>query len=356
MKTGAWLRGGRGKIAGMVAQKSSDGKGTILRELVTPSNPKTEGQMATRLAFGTVTQAAALMLPIIGQTFKGMSNETLNRRRFVSLNVPILQAEAISQQAGNTPAGYFRGKSSSALIPNPYIVSEGSLILPEQMIVSYNAENRNIQSVNMLNDYSFTFTVGGYYSPATVLSSILGLEVNQQVTLVGIFTTNGEAVDYVAKDSADYVRTAAMRAWRLNLKADAPAFQYTEGMTAEALIAAVMAGVDREKTADELYNQLAASFDVEQTQLRLDLSYVDMIDQETAGYNFVAFAIILSQLENGVWDYSRSQMVIKPSYGSNALNNNEYYGLTYNNALIDFLGSEAASKLYTRKGGLINTI
>lgn len=353
MKTGAWLRGGRGKIAGMVAQKSSDGKGTVLRELVTPSNPQTVDQMATRIAFGTVTQAAALMLPIIGQTFKGQSDEKLNRRRFVALNVPMLKAEALSQQAGNAAKGYFRGKSSSALIPNGYIISEGNLGLSSVMVPRI--EEGEIITDNLSN-FPFTLTPNEYYSPASVLASILGMENTQQLTLVGIFTTNGETVSYIAVDSGDFVRDSVMRAWRLNLKQDAPAFQFTAEMTEEQLKTAVAAGIDQEKTSPELYSALVGGIEKNGNNVIIDYSYMELLKQDTEDYSLVAAACILSQLVNGVWDYSKSTMVLLPSSGDNALINDSYYGLTFNNALIDYLGSAAASKLYTRKGGTINTI
>ena len=353
MKTGAWLRGGRGKIAGMVAQKSSDGKGTVLRELVTPSNPQTVDQMATRLAFGTVTQAAALMLPIIGQTFKGQADEKMNRRRFVALNVPILKAEALSQQAGNAAAGYFRGKSSVSLIPNNYKISEGNLVLPPQLVCS--KEGGAVITPN-LNTYEFPLTAGEYYSPATILASIFGIEVAQQITLVGIFTQDGENVDYIAKDSGDYVRFSAMRAWRVNLKQDAAAFQFTAQTTSEQLATAVIAGIDQSKTSPEFTSALLSAIELVDGKVSIDYNFMEILNTGVEDYHFVGGGCILSELNNGVWDYSTTSLLCIGSDGNATLDNDNFYGLTFNDALIDYLGSEAASKLYTRKGGIINNI
>ena len=353
MKTGAWLRGGRGKIAGMVAQKSSDGKGTVLRELVTPANPQTVDQMATRLAFGTVTQAASILLPIIGQTFKAQPNETLNRRRFVALNVPLLKAEAISQQAGGEINGCFRGKSSSALVPNSYIISEGSLVLPEPLRCYIES---NAVASPSLDGVTFHFTVGEYYDPATVLASILQIENAQQITLVGLFTADGEVVNYIATESGDYIRDAAMRAWRLNLKQGATPFQFVQGMTSAQVQDALLAGIDQAKTSPELTSALISAATLTSTDLVIGYSLVELMQRNTGGNSLVAAGIILSELSGGAWDYSTTQMAYLKSSGSASLDEDAYHGLSFNNALIDYLGSQAASRLYTRKGGSINNI
>lgn len=47
-KTGFWLHGATGKLAGATMSKGANGE-TIMREVVTPKNPKTEGQSIQRI-------------------------------------------------------------------------------------------------------------------------------------------------------------------------------------------------------------------------------------------------------------------------------------------------------------------
>ena len=47
MKTGFWLKGGKGKLAGAtVYQQNGE---TVMREVVSPTNPKTEKQIIQRI-------------------------------------------------------------------------------------------------------------------------------------------------------------------------------------------------------------------------------------------------------------------------------------------------------------------
>ena len=59
-KTGIWLRGARGKLAGNVLFKGENA--AIIRENVTPRNPQSAKQMLQRVAFATVSQAAKFIL------------------------------------------------------------------------------------------------------------------------------------------------------------------------------------------------------------------------------------------------------------------------------------------------------
>lgn len=353
MKTGAWLRGGRGKIAGMVAQKSSDGKGTVLRELVKPSNPQTIDQMATRLAFGTVTQAAALMLPIIGQTFRGQGDEKLNRRRFVALNTPFLKAEALSQRAGNALAGIFRGKSSSALIPNAYRISEGSLAMPVTL-----TPVAGQGAVGLPDGQSFQFEVGETYEPAAVLAKMYGITKDVQITICGIYIIRGTAgVNYYASAGSDFVRDSVFAARRLVFNSDAETFVFTAQMTQEQLVAALLKGINREKSSDSIYEAISENMSLSDEHELTIISGLD-VGMESAIEDGVQVCLgcFISKLTEQGWDYSNSSMVFATPVGSIVDTNDNWYGLTFENALVDYLGSDAASKLYTRKGGLINDI
>lgn len=355
MKTGAWLRGGRGKIAGMVAQKSSDGKGTVLRELVTPSNPQTVDQMATRLAFGTVTQAAALMLPIIGQTFISTADEKMNRRRFVALNVPILKAAALSQQSGGNARGSFRSKASKSLIPNAYRVSEGTLALPAA-VTPYIDDNNII--TDDVSERPFQLVNGKVYNPANILASIIGFGKEYQLTFIGCYTANGaDGIETLNETTGDFVRKSLFAGYRVNLVPNAEPFTFNEQMSEQEVITALLKGFDTEKTTAEFISSFVSRLNLSgdfkiTVNLRLPGVFDPIISSDE--YTLAAAASIVSRLVNGKWDYSNSTMVCLPMDGEMLVSNDKYAGMKFNNALVEYLGPEAASKLFTRKGGLIN--
>ena len=369
MKTGAWLRGGRGKIAGMVAQKSSDGKGTVLRELVIPKNPQSVDQMATRLAFGTVTQAAGLMLPIIGQSFEGQASENKNRQRFVQLNNPILRAIAKQQanQGLTAMAGSFRGKSSNSLQPNPYRISEGSLAQPESIRV-YLDTNGELTSES-LGTFNESLIVGQKYSPLKIFSTILGLSPKNQVTIVAISTANGAPVYYDSKSNVndDYIRGYGFTALRLVFKDNAEDFiAPTEQQGSDTIKAALMAAVDRDKTSDTILywledNLLFQWVDGNRLIISVDSCFADImpdyLENISGDYTLVAEGIFISRLVEGQWRYSSCTMACKDRSGDTGdENNNNWYGFVFDSALIDYIGLQAASTLYTRKGGDVNVI
>lgn len=128
-KAGFWMQGAKGKMAGAVFQKGK--KGTVQRVNVTPKNPKTNLQMAQRIIFATVTQAAKYMYPIISHSFEGVAAGADSRQAFIKENVSNLRKYAAYDFENNTgfdeSQAYFTTKKVSALIPNKYIVSKGSL-------------------------------------------------------------------------------------------------------------------------------------------------------------------------------------------------------------------------------------
>lgn len=124
------LYGAKGKVGNVVAQKGAYG-GTILREYVKPSNPKTAKQNAQRIVFATVVQAAQKLKPLVDHAFENVPYGVRSINRFSQLNLKMLRnAAAVDFEEGNKASeslGFYTTKGISALIPNRYIVSQGSL-------------------------------------------------------------------------------------------------------------------------------------------------------------------------------------------------------------------------------------
>ena len=96
-KAGIILRGARGKIGDIVAQKGSRG-GTIIRERVTPKTSKSRRATAQKVIFTTVTQAAAAMASLIDHSFQGRSAE-MSRQEFIRTNLNTMRALAANDFA-----------------------------------------------------------------------------------------------------------------------------------------------------------------------------------------------------------------------------------------------------------------
>lgn len=132
-KTNFYLYGAKGKVGNVVAQKAPAG-GTMLRAYVVPRNPRTSKQIAQRIIFATIAQAARVLKPLINHSFEGVSYGTKSVNRFRALNLKKLRTLAAKDFAETPKAAdaqcFFTTQGIRSIIPNQYIVSSGSLSAP----------------------------------------------------------------------------------------------------------------------------------------------------------------------------------------------------------------------------------
>lgn len=83
-QSGFWLRGAKGKYAGAVLQKAAGGR-TIMRENVTPANPRTEQQVTQRTKFKLMSQLSSALKNSIAIPRDGALSP---RNVFQKLNFP----------------------------------------------------------------------------------------------------------------------------------------------------------------------------------------------------------------------------------------------------------------------------
>ena len=128
MKTGFWLKGGKGKLAGAtVYQQNGE---TVMREVVSPTNPKTEKQIIQRIVMHTVMQSYSKMKDICDHSFEGLKKGQPTMAYFMSQNVGFLRQKVAEQQAQGVAfdAMYnFVPLGLKGFTPNQYQVSMGSL-------------------------------------------------------------------------------------------------------------------------------------------------------------------------------------------------------------------------------------
>lgn len=131
-KAGFWLRGAKGKLAGAVAQKGQNG--TILREIVTPKNPKTEKQIYQRAIMATVMKAYSAGKDIFDHSIQGLERGAKTQQYFIARNAKLLRS-LISSELAQVHAGTLQAAEavncavapkSLYAVPGAYMISEGT--------------------------------------------------------------------------------------------------------------------------------------------------------------------------------------------------------------------------------------
>lgn len=128
MKTGFWLRGGNGKLAGAtVYQQNGE---TVMREVVTPANPKTNAQLLQRIIMHTVMSSYAKMKAITDHSFEGVKKGADTMSFYIKQNVALARQKVQEQQAAGTEAYdmyNYVPLGVRGFTPNQYLVAMGSL-------------------------------------------------------------------------------------------------------------------------------------------------------------------------------------------------------------------------------------
>ena len=129
-KVGFWLKGSTGKLAGTTLYKGANGE-TIQREIVSPSNPKTQAQNIQRIVMSTVGAAYSVMKAICDHSFEGTKKGQETMALFMSENIQKCRAAIEEMQSQGVaflnmysfvPVGM-----KHAFAPNQYLVAMGSL-------------------------------------------------------------------------------------------------------------------------------------------------------------------------------------------------------------------------------------
>lgn len=395
-KTGIWLRGARGKLAGNVLFKGENA--TIIRENVTPRNPQSAQQMLQRVAFATVSQAAKFMLPVIGQTFQGAGNEKENRRQFIKENVNKLR-RAFDRYNGVTAgtAPLFpdytaaNPKGIAVLVPNRYVMSRGQLTLPQMWRPDVNVNPLTSEATFKAAEHqpnnTQSYNYGEALNPLDLLTALTGLTLGQQLTISAICTVDGSNVADFNEEYPDFARYTNFASKRLVVINDEDAaadasINISADTTEEQIWAAVKSLIDLEKSDDRLVaffedyiiSTIKISAAAEGSTKR-SITYGFEVTDEDPGFDYIetltdeqyfhkigvtrvaGISVILSEPNGGAWMYSSSEMAVLPKLGNVVTSNNKYYGYDYLNAYKTYVKqADNSSQLYTRRGGLDNSV
>lgn len=325
------LEGSTGKVGSLVVQRRKGS--TILKEYVKPSNPKTQRQIAQRIIFATVQQAAKFMKPIVDHSFEGLSVGQDSINRFAKINLNRLRGYSAVDFERTTSAAdsncFMTTKSISALVPNKYIVSQGSLQLNEAS-KNYIYANAGVNRIKPFNtdetiDYAEQVTLGN------VLNKLFGItKAGQQITKCYILCNNiNNAYVFNNDPTAPGFVIAGSRflAMRLVVSATANLSLDVSTMTDTQIKAAILAAFDDAKSDATMLSWIEDAIDVDGPDLSLGSG--ETVDALLDTNEFIAAeCTILSELSGSTWRRSNSEMTLlnPPTDSAN-------YGLYWNTAI-----------------------
>lgn len=353
------LQGTTGKVGTLVVQRRK-GK-TILKEYVIPSNPKTASQIAQRIIFATVQQAAKFMKPIVDHSFEGVSRGADTLNRFAKVNLERMRAYSaldFAQKPSYAEARCFMTtKGISALIPNKYIMAQGSLVLNP---VSNNRID-TVGGVKVVYPFSNANEVNVTYSGTTlgdVLKALFGFtQAGQQLTKCFIICRSGVTYDIyeyggVPTVPGTVIPSFKFLAVRLVVSETANLSQVVTEMNETALKTAIMGAFDIEKSDSTLKTLISNAISFEQGIVSLNFAE-DIVTAYQLGGFTAAECTILSQMYGADWLRSNAEMslVDVPSPDNN-------YGLTWYEAQKAWVekSNNADTERFLNEGGESNQV
>lgn len=228
-KAGFWLNGARGKLAGASLSKRVNGA-TIMREIVTPKNPKTNGQLYQRMIMATVMKAYASCKEIFDHSHQGYSKGSENQRRFLSNNAKILRS-LLAADLASTPMGInariVAPKVSAPVFFNGLKISEGSYPMTPFIVLnndSYGfaqpAENETIAQyatrVGLKAGDIYTFIV--YHANDNSLFNLAGLGTD--AALANVYESSVSIARFIIKEGLESKTDVLTDSSHLSLIAD----------------------------------------------------------------------------------------------------------------------------------------
>lgn len=355
-----YMEGARKKVAGFVYQKGANGQ-TIKRAYVIPSNPQTEGQMAQRIIFATVAQARKFMKPIVNHSFEGVSYGKKSEEKFDSLNIAqlrLLAAHDFERQPQAADASVFvTTKNVSALIPNKYIISDGSLAKPAMGVMF----DERVPYITLGGAAGFKTVanpdtaVGGFcISVGEIIRALFGLtDVDEQLTLCAIARNDGGyRYSYQGSTVAGaqiaptgfnakrlvFAETADLSELILVLNADGTVNDDADANITAAVIEAFNNKLSDAALLNHLENEITShitltvsgsaqeGYVVSWEKLMIDISNLYIYNVEDDLIYVYALGVIRSKLVGKTWRRSRTEMIINTPVEGTLSN----FGLTWN--------------------------
>ena len=335
-KAGFWLRGARGKLAGASISKGSNG--TIMREIVTPRNPRTTAQLMQRLVFSTATRTAKALREIIDHSFEGVEYGQKSVNYFTRLTVSILKQSMIApKMVGITPyvpalpLGDIIGPSDPMVVDG-LIISKGSLqgLGLTRMEPFYDDDPDIVSNMALTGDHEGTPNLTVTFADL----STFGFEVGKQYTFVLV----GAAANF-EQGSMQFRSAFPVLIARINFKSDAESTEkiFVAGPDSNTFV--LNPSVLNLEESTNWNKIIFLPKNISETSTPEYEGYkVGVIDGDVK-----AGAVIVSQLVDGNWQRSTEKLLCQVSSAQSELQVTS--GIGWNN-LTDLLNAIAGEGSY----------
>lgn len=335
------MKGVQGRVGGEVFSKGLKGQ-TIVRDY-TPQvrNANTNKQIANRIILATVSQAIKFLDGIIDHSFEGKAFGGESKRYFQSINNKQLRAlAAVDFQAqSSTPADWnvlMTTRGVSALIPNKWIISDGSLGSSKLKAIRATVNGTPVLATAAVSqNFALQSLPTGekYITYGQLLQGLFGLtSTDEQITLVTIqrsaegarYAYNGETATpghMIAYTSMNARRLCVDNSINLN---DEIILTDTDGAMIENFTDAIEDGIARlfidDKTDESFKQAMVGAVNIDETEtegvltaLTVSIEQTNIGDfTEDADGNGIPYAagIIRSRENGGKWLRSRCVMTL----------------------------------------------
>lgn len=183
---GTYVTNLKGRV-GNVVYRTRNGENIASERPATVKNPRSNAQQRQRMIFATVSAAYSAMKEIADHSFEGITYGANSQAEFMRRNLSIMKSQVAN----------FNVKGNPYALPNPLMISRGSLpsvaIDNELMTLEEIGDNAAavtlpMPSFGITQGTITTYTVQKFHED-------LGIEIGDQITLIGIANTyNGERI------------------------------------------------------------------------------------------------------------------------------------------------------------------
>lgn len=189
MASGNLFLGNARRKVGDIVMYRRNGK-QISRIRVTPSNPKSEAQCRTRMAFSTCASAAALLKPIVNHSWENVKQGAASVNHFTAINMPRVRDAAwhgIEKDYGGQSfdIANFLIKGAKGCAFFPFQISRGSLLWKQ-----YECSDGYVQ-VTSIGEEVTTLSITNAASYRQALQA-LGVAPGEQLSIILVVCPLGE--------------------------------------------------------------------------------------------------------------------------------------------------------------------
>lgn len=347
------------------------GRIQIIKDRVTDvANPQSRTQMIQRVIFATVTKAAQIMASLVEISRENQPDRNYARQEFITENIGFIRSVADRRVGLNRHyLAAYAPKGNTQLIPNGYIVSNGSLELPTVKDSNDNVfspwQVKTAQDAGPFGDYEWESPIYlgalpyGNYTHEQLWEAMFGLKPGDQLTFPQI-SGNADPAQTMLDgseiiDKTIFTKFAAPRIVLKDAFNTEQVIQVNENLDLAQLKAALNNDIDSDRSFTPIVNKLINSIKIydtadETVSFNYDEALADLVSVDNTKVR--ALGTILSRKVNGKWCYSTCQLVCVWDF-IGVDSGNHYFGFILDNAIETYLPTATtdANGNFLQRGG-----